>query len=60
VKRINEDKGNLKAEAYERVGEMFRKGEDLPQSYSDAVNWYRKAAEIGLPRVKMQLASPLL
>lgn len=49
---MNEDKGNVKAEAYERVGEMFRKGDDLPQSYSDAVNWYRKAAEISLPRVK--------
>jgi TPR repeat protein len=36
VRRMKEEKGNLEAAAFERVGDMFAKGDHLPQSYSDA------------------------
>jgi len=39
---------------------MYQKGDDLPKSYSDAINWYRKAAENGEARVQVKLANLLL
>jgi TPR repeat protein len=39
---------------------MYQKGDDLPQSSSKAVDWYRKAAEDGEGRAQMKLASLLL
>jgi len=60
VKRMSENKGNLTEAAFERIGDMFLKGDDLPQSISDAANWYRKAAETGLPPLQMKLAGLLL
>ena len=34
-------------EAYNMLGDCYEKGYGVPQSYSEAVNWYRKAAEQG-------------
>ncbi len=30
-----------------------QKGEGVPQDYAEAVKWYRKAAEQGLPAVRL-------
>ncbi|KAF9432370.1 hypothetical protein BGZ76_010900 [Entomortierella beljakovae] len=32
-------------ESMHRLGQLYEKGEDLPQSYSEAVEWYLKASE---------------
>jgi TPR repeat protein len=29
------------------LGQMYRKGEDVPQNYQEAVKWFKKAAEHG-------------
>lgn len=60
VKRLKEEKANFEAAAFEKVGDMFSKGDDLPQSYSDAAHWYRKAVESGSSSAQMELASVLL
>jgi uncharacterized protein len=60
VRRMKEEKGNLEAAAFERVGDMFAKGDHLPQSYSDATRWYRKAVESGSSPAQMKLVSLLL
>jgi uncharacterized protein len=61
VRRMEEQAKNLQPESFEKIGDMYQKGDDLPQSYSDAVAWYRKAAEEGgAPVVQVKLAGLLL
>ena len=60
VKRMTEEAGNRQTNAFEKIGDMYQKGDDLPESYNAAVNWYRKAAENGEARVQVKLANLLL
>jgi len=60
VKRMEQEARSPKVEAFEKIGDMYVKGDDLPQDYSDAVNWYRKAAENGAGPVQVKFASLLL
>jgi len=48
------------ASAYEKIGDMYQKGDELPQSSREAVDWYRKAAENGTAPVQMKLVSLLV
>ena len=48
------------SETFEKIGDMYQKGDDLPQSSNEAVTWYRKATENGGAAVQMKLASLLL
>jgi TPR repeat protein len=59
VVRMTEEARDLPS-AYERIGDMYQKGDELPQSSGEAVDWYRKAAENGTAPVQMKLASLLL
>ncbi|MCU1298045.1 MAG: Sel1 domain protein repeat-containing protein [Acidobacteriaceae bacterium] len=60
VKRVKEEPKDFEVEPFEKIGDMYQEGVDLPQSSSDAIKWYRKAAENGPPTVQMKLASLLL
>ncbi|MGA8152733.1 MAG: tetratricopeptide repeat protein [Terriglobales bacterium] len=60
VKRMNADKGSLEVEALEKAGDMFWKNDDMPRSYSDAIHWYRKAADRGSTSAQVALAGVLL
>ena len=60
VRRIKEEKGNLESEALEKIGDMYQKGDDLPQNLSQAIKWYRKAAENGAEAMQVKLASLIL
>lgn len=60
TKRMKEEPRTLQSEAFEKIGDMYQKGDDLPQSSVEAVNWYRKAAEDGAAPVQIKLASLLL
>ncbi len=60
VKRMKEEKGNLESEALEKIGDMYQRGDDLPQNSSEAIKWYRKAAENGAEAMQVKLASLLL
>ncbi len=60
VKRMKEEARDLQPEALERIGDMYQKGDDLPQESGEAVNWYRKAALVGTAPVQFKLASLLL
>ena len=61
VKRMDAEARTLQAEALEKIGDMYEKGDDLPQSYPDAAAWYRKAAEHGAEPVGLvKLASLLM
>lgn len=60
VKIMKEEKANFETAAFEKIGDMFSKGDSLPQSYSDAVRWYRKAVESGSSSAPIELASLLL
>jgi TPR repeat protein len=47
VKRSTEEGGRLGTpEALQQVAAIYEKGDDLPQSYSEAAKWYGKAAEL--------------
>jgi TPR repeat protein len=39
------------------IAQMYEKGTDLPQNYSQAIKWYNRAAESGSAAAKVQLAS---
>jgi len=60
VKRMNAEAGTFQTEALEKIGDMYEEGDDLPQSYSDAVVWYRKAAEHGAQTVTLMKLAGLL
>ncbi len=61
VKRMKEgEAGRSQSAAFERIGDMYQKGDDLPQNSSKAIDWYRKAAEIGDGREQIKLANLLL
>jgi len=60
VKRMDDEKGNLRAEALETVGNMYQAGAGLPRSSDDAALWYRKAADLGSPSSQMKLVGILL
>lgn len=61
AKRMKEGAaGRSQSAAFEKIGDMYQKGDDLPQSSSKAVDWYRKAAENGEAGAQMKLASLLL
>jgi hypothetical protein len=60
VKRSAEEGGRLGTpEALQQVGAMYEKGDELPQSYSEAAKWYRRAAD-GSPQAGVRLASMLI
>jgi TPR repeat protein len=42
------------------IAQMYEKGTDLPQNYSQAIKWYNRAAESGSASAKVQLASMYL
>src|SRR4051794_21569754 len=44
------DQGN--AEAQNTIGEMYLKGQGVPQDYAQAMRWYRKAADQGLAEAR--------
>ena len=61
VKRMSEDLQTSRTpEVFEKIAAMYEKGDDLPQSYSEAVKWSRKAAENGGPPVRVKLARLLI
>jgi len=60
VRRCAAEMGRLAAvDAIIEIGEMYEKGEDLPQSYSEAARWYRKGAAES-PEAAMRLATVLM
>jgi len=63
VKHSEQNVGNpqlVRSVAFEKIGDMYQQGDDLPQSSTEAVNWYRKAAVNGTLEVQVKLASLLL
>jgi uncharacterized protein len=60
TERTKKEARTVQSDAYEQIGDMYEKGDDLPQNSTEAVNWYRKAAETGGAHVQMKLASLLL
>jgi TPR repeat protein len=61
VKRSADEGARLGAttDALLQVAAMYERGEDLPQSYSEAAKWYRKAAEFS-PQADVKLALLLI
>lgn len=47
-------------EASVRVAEMYQAGEELPKNDTNALKWYRKAADGGAPDAAVRVASILL
>jgi uncharacterized protein len=60
AKRMKDEEGNRESDAFEKIGDMYQKGDELPQRSSEAINWYRTATENGEARVQVKLASILL
>jgi uncharacterized protein len=58
--RMKDEAGRLESDALEKIGDMYQKGDELPRRSSEAINWYRKAAENGDGRVQIKLANLLL
>jgi|HubBroStandDraft_3_1064219.scaffolds.fasta_scaffold65323_2 TPR repeat protein len=57
VTRSAEEGGRMGTpDAFLQIGEMYEKGADLPQSDSEAVKWYRKAADAN-PLARVRLAA---
>ncbi len=59
AKRMKNEAGNRESDALEKIGDMYQKGDEVPQRTSEAINWYRKAAENGGAGVQMKLANLL-
>ena len=61
VTRMNQEARQFQTAAYEKIGDMYLKGDDLTQSNESAVTWYRKAAGRGDDAsVQIKLANLLL
>ncbi len=45
------------AKAQYNLGQMYRKGQGVPQDYAEAVKWYRKAAKQGVAEAQYILGS---
>ncbi len=59
VKHMKEEAGSLESAALEEVGDMYKKGDDLPKNPDEAINWYHRAAGSGPAGVQMKLADLL-
>jgi TPR repeat protein len=46
--------------AFEVIGDMYEQKNDLPQDHQAAVDWYRKAAQLGEPSARVKLAKFLI
>ena len=44
----------------EKIGDFYEQGSDLPADHKVAVDWYRKAAELGEAPIRVKLAKFLL
>jgi uncharacterized protein len=51
--KVLAEKGNPNAQY--TLGEMYRSGQGAPQSYAEAVKWFRKAADQGDARAQLSL-----
>jgi TPR repeat protein len=61
VKRTAAELGvSFAQDALIEIAQMYEKGTDLPQNYSQAIKWYNRAAESGSASAKVQLASMYL
>jgi uncharacterized protein len=60
AKHMKDEAGNHEPDALEKIGDMYQKGDELPQRAGEAINWYHKAAENGEGRVQVKLAKLLL
>jgi hypothetical protein len=61
VKRMGADLQHISASAvFEKIADMYEKGNDLPRNYAEALKWYRRAAEGGGPTVRVKLAGLLV
>ena len=49
-----------RAEALEKIGELYDEGTDLPKSDDEAAKWYRRAAQDGSSKAQVRLAGMLL
>jgi uncharacterized protein len=58
--RMKDEAGNRQSDALEKIGDMYQKGDELPQRSSEAIHWYCEAAENGEGRVQVKLANLLL
>ena len=47
--------GKGDAESQSKLGTSYRKGEGVPQDYTEAEKWYRKAADQGYARAQADL-----
>jgi uncharacterized protein len=45
VRRSASEPGFSTGASIFQIGQMYEKGDDLPQSYAEAIRWYRKAAD---------------
>lgn len=60
VKRSAEENGGLGTpDALQAIAAMYETGDGLPQNYSEAAKWYRKAADLN-PAAAFKLASMLI
>jgi TPR repeat protein len=46
--------------AFEAVGDIYERGVDFPQDHHAAIEWYRKAAQLGEAPIRVKLAKYLL
>jgi TPR repeat protein len=46
--------------AFEAIGDLYEQGKDLPQDHQGAIDWYRKAAQLGEAPVRVKLAKFLI
>jgi len=60
TKRMAEEVPTLQSDAFEKIGDIYQKGDDLPQSSTEAINWYRKAVDEGASGAQIKLAMLLL
>ena len=60
VQRMKDEAIGLQSDACDKIGDMYRAGEELAQSPGQALNWYRQAAENGQGAAQIKLARFLL
>jgi localization factor PodJL len=60
VQRANREVKPFQSDVFEKVGDMYAQGAEIPINSNQAIAWYRKAAQGGTPEMMVKLAGLLI
>lgn len=60
LRRSESERGVRRGDVFEAIGKMYEAGEELQKDSAQALQWFRRAADLGLETASVRVASVLL